>query len=341
MSKYGSISSDSCIRVCELISPDGAMRATITNFGARLLSLQYRDDHGNWHETILKYDQLSHYQTDRYFLGASIGRYAGHIPRACFTLPDEQKICVTANAGLHSLHGGKENFSKKLWDITNASSECVRLMLSSADGEEGYPGNLEAHITYRLLNGGKMEISYSASTDQTTLCALTNHSYFAFGGGTEHDLSEVSLKLSAESFWQNDSDGFPESISACEDTPMDFSKPKLLTEALERLSHEGNSAGFDVCYVITGSGLREMARLESQAAGIGMQVCSDAPCMQLYTSNAPVRLPDGEIRFPAHNAVCLEPKGHPFTGKGLLPPDAVLQPEKTYQTVTQYTFYTL
>jgi aldose 1-epimerase len=129
---------------------------------------------------VLGLEMLDDYLAGHPCFGSIVGRYANRISGAKFTL-DGTEYVLAANSGKNHIHGGRENFEKKVWDATTSSdgnSATLSLTYLSVDGEEGYPGNLSVKVDYVLNNDNELQIHYTATTDKPTVLNLTNHSYF-------------------------------------------------------------------------------------------------------------------------------------------------------------------
>ena len=80
------------------------------------------------------------------YLGACIGRHANRIAEGRFSL-NGVDYQLGRNNGANHLHGGFNGFDKRVWNATE-DGNVLRLSYLSKDGEESYPGNLEAFVDY-------------------------------------------------------------------------------------------------------------------------------------------------------------------------------------------------
>jgi len=156
------------------------MRVSLLNFGGIITEILVPNQKGVLENVVLSYKNISDYEDNPNFFGAIIGRVAGRIQGANFTLNDET-YSLESNEGSHQLHGGSNGFHQVVWDATTfqtANTVGVKLSHTSIDGNGGYPGNISTKVTYTLTNNNEFIIDYSAVTDKTTALTMTNHSLF-------------------------------------------------------------------------------------------------------------------------------------------------------------------
>src|SRR5262245_7980 len=151
----------------------------IMTLGATVTELWVADKDGSLADVCLGFDDLKGYQgKGNPFFGCVVGRYANRIAKGKFTLDDKEYKLATNN-GPNSLHGGNKGFDKAVWKAAETKAPLsVAFTYKSADGEEGYPGNLTTTVTYQLTEDNELKITYKATTDKPTVVNLTNHAYF-------------------------------------------------------------------------------------------------------------------------------------------------------------------
>ena len=190
-----------------LSSPPG-IAAVVSSYGATLVSLLAPDRRGRFADIVLGYDCQADYVAngDMYF-GCIVGRVAQRIRGASFTL-DGVEYRLAANNGRNHLHGGgSRSFDKVNWA---ASARCsptgaeVEFRHRSPHLEEGYPGNVEAVVTYRLTTGGELEIDYAATTNRRTPVSLINHAYWNLAGAGAPTILDHELTIWADSYTPTD-----------------------------------------------------------------------------------------------------------------------------------------
>ncbi len=293
-----------------IVLDNGILRAKVLPYGAILQSLLVPDCRGILRDVVLGCDRPEDYAAEPDYLGAVVGRCANRVAGASFKLGDKTYE-LSRNFGKHHIHGGFCGFSAREWTIVSSSAKSVRLCLLSADGEEGYPGELEVFVTYRLEKKA-LRIEYEALSNQETLCNLTNHSYFNLDGHTGGSVREQYIAIFAERYLPTDDDGVP--IGSPADvvgTPMDLRKPSPIGLHLRDTFWQlAKSRGYDHCYIIDGKEgqLKTAARAGSRRTGITMEMLTDLPGVQFYTGNGLSegrRGKDGAVYGPYHG-FCLE-----------------------------------
>ncbi|HDQ45525.1 MAG TPA: galactose mutarotase [bacterium] len=304
--------------------------AKITNYGGILVSLEVPDRFGKTGNVTLGYPDLAGYQADSFFIGATVGRFANRIAGGRFSLNGET-IQLPQNNGPHHLHGGPQGYYKRVWDAEGfeKNGACgVILTYLSANGEEGYPGNLHVKVVYTLTDQDELRIDYEATTDQPTPVNLTNHAYWNLAGkGTIRD---HTLKLFSSRYLPVDETAIPVGKPApVADTPMDFLTAKAIGRDLAKVP-----GGFDHCYVLDASdqALAPAARLKDPQSGRIMEILTTKPAIQFYSGNFL------EGVFPKHGALCLETQYYPDSPNRPDFPSCILSPGKTYRQTTVHRF---
>lgn len=318
----------------------GDMTLGLTDYGARIVSLEVPDRQGRQANVTLGFDSVEKYVAHKAYFGCTTGRYANRINQGKFTLNGHHYQLATNN-GTSSLHGGNVGFDRHVWQaepFTTANGLGVRFKRRSPDGEEGYPGNLDVTVTY-TLTAGELRIEYAATTDKPTVLNLTNHAYWNLAG-SGNILAHV-LTIPASRFVEVDDQAIPSGrLPEVAGTPLDFNKPTAIGARMAKMK-EGvpPPGGYDHCYVIDGTPgtLRLAARVEDPASGRTMEVLTTEPGVQLYTSNY---LDGGAINggFQQHAALCLETQHFPDSPNQPSFPSTVLNPGQTYRQTTVHRF---
>jgi len=319
------------------------LRVRIMNFGATLVSLEVPDRDGNLADVVLGFDDLEGYLKQATYIGVTVGRYGNRIGNARFTL-DGVEYKLSANHGVHHLHGGQKGFDKVLWhtrEVVAAEDEAwVKLTYLSKDGEEGYPGNLQGTVTYTLTNADELRISYEAETDKKTVVNLTNHSYWNLAGQGSGTILGHELMLYAEKFTLIDTDLIPSGIIASiQDTPLDFTKPRRIGARM----HQSGS-GYDHNLVLSGAegAMKPCARVREPNSGRIMEISTTEPGVQFYTAN----YLDGSVigkkaqAYEKHAGFCLETQHFPDAPNKANFPSTVLEPGARYASTTVHKFST-
>ncbi len=344
---FGSLPSGESVELFTLRNPSG-MEASITNYGARLVSLKVPDRNGNFADVVLGFDSLDGYLKPNPYFGAVVGRYGNRIAHARFVL-DGATYTLAKNDGDNTLHGGLKGFDKVLWTARDASANgvpAVQLTYLSKDGEEGFPGNLNVTVTYTLTPDNALHIDYAATTDKDTVLNITNHSYFNLAGqGSGLILGHV-LTLNASRFTPVDAGLIPTGeLRPVDGTPLDFRKPTPIGERIDSTDPQiVLGKGYDHNFVIDRSapGVALAARVLDPASGRVMEVSTDQPGVQFYTGNfldGSVTGKDGKS-YPRRSALCLETQHFPDSPNQPSFPPVVLHPGDHFQSTTVFHFST-
>lgn len=322
---------------------DRGVTLQATNYGLIITALHVPDRMGRAGNVVLGFDNLPRYLQGHPFFGAIAGRVANRIALGRFSI-DGADYQLATNNGPNHLHGGKVGFDKRLWtptgeQVTDAGAT-VEFTYTSADGEEGYPGNLKCVVTYTLTAANELRIHYRATTDKPTPVNLTNHSYFNLaGGGKIHD---HELRLTADRFTPVGPGLIPTGeLADVRGTALDFTTPRCLGE---RILETGlTPPGYDHNFVLNSGGgtLAPAARVVEPTSGRTLEVLTDQPGVQLYTANFfPVDGIEcaGGVRFGPHGAFCLETQNFPDAVNQPRFPKSVWRPGETYDTTTVFRF---
>lgn len=305
-------------------------RITLLNFGARLtrIELQLPDGIRN---VVLGYEDNAGFLTDPYFMGATVGRYCNRIAGARFNL-DGIDYSLDANEGRNHLHGGAGGFHNRYWSIdADVPDDTGRFQLQSADGDQGYPGTLEASVTYRWTDDRELEIRLEAETDRPTHVNMTNHAYFNLAGGSA-DVLGHRLHVASGQILQVDEDLLPTGdLLDVTGTGLDLSQSAALRDVIgSRHPLVVRTGGIDFNYVLGESGGR--AELESPTGDLCLRMTTTCPGLQVY---------DGQKLgppFAPNRGLCLEPQHFPDTPNQPAFPGTLLAPGERYSQTTRYRF---
>lgn len=325
-----------------LIDNGNGLSAEILSYGGIVKSLYVTDKNGVKTDVVLGRDTLSDYLQNDGYLGALIGRHANRIKNSKFELNGEM-YKVGTNEGNNSLHGGNVGFDQKIWDVNEADGEepSLTLTLLSADGEEGFPGQLKVKVVYRLTKNNALKIEYSAVSNKDTVVNLTNHAYFNLAGHDSGVIDNQILQINSGFYTPNDSECMPTGeVRSVSGTPFDFRVPKAIGQDInadfEQIKMFG---GYDHNFALEGRGYRLAAKAECQSNGISMEVYTNQPAVQLYTSNALTEgiYKDG-ARYGIHQAFCLETQCFPNAMAHSHYPSPILKKGEEYNFTTEYRF---
>ena len=321
------------------------MEVCVTNFGGRIVSIMVPDKDGKMQDVVLGFDKVSDYfpennQTD---FGAAIGRYANRINQGKFTLDGVEYQLPQNNFG-HCLHGGPTGWQYQVYECVEADAQHVKLLRVSPDGDNNFPGEVRAYVTYTLTDSNKLEIAYEATTTAPTVINMTNHSYFNLSGNPVHSITQDILCVNANSYTPVDSTYMTTGeIVPVKNTPFDFTVPTLIKAYIDA-KHEQikNGNGYDHNWVLNTNGdLSKLAALlYSPTSGITMMVYTDEPGIQVYSGNFLDGTVTGKkgITYQQRCGICLETQKYPDTPNKPEWPSAVLRPGETYQSHTTFAF---
>lgn len=319
---------------------------SVMTLGATIRNIWLKDKNGVTADVITGYDRAEDYPVAGGYSGAVVGRVCNRIANARFTLDGEEYV-LYANDGKHQLHGGKEGFCFKVWDAEASEGDepSLKLTYLSPDGEESYPGNLIATATYTLKKDGALAVDFSAVTDKATVVSMTSHAYYNMGGYASGTVDDHVLWVDADCINEIDTELIPTGrFLPVDNTPYDLREPTRLGGVLE--SDEPMIkflGGLDNNYVINNADgkIKKVAYLEDTVSGRYVEVYSDQPCIQIYTSNMidveDVPFKNGVKQYK-HCAVCLETQKMPDSVNHPEFTSVVLRPGERYEAKTVYAF---
>ena len=335
------------------------MEVTVTNFGARVVSIMVPDRKGELKDVVLGYDNVDQYvdaENSPSDYGASIGRYANRISNHSFTI-DKETYTLVANDGENCLHGGPTGWQYQVYEAEQVDDQTLKLTIVSPDGDNGFPGEVTAITTYTLKDDNTLDITWEATTTKETVINQTNHSYFNLNGNPSTVGTNMLLSVNADYFTPSDIYYIPTGkIVPVEGTPFDFREPKLLSEVINDTTFEQikNATGIDHNFCLntynhetnTGDDTQVAASLYSPETGILLEVFTNEPGIQVYSGNFQGVGRDADIlrkhglKYPKHVSVCLETQKYPDSpnkaGKGW--PSANLKPGEKYFSHCAYKF---
>jgi aldose 1-epimerase len=320
------------------------MEVCVTNFGGRIVSVMVPDRQGAMRDVVLGFDNIEDYINTNNNFGAAIGRYGNRIGQGKITLNGET-IQLPRNNNGHCLHGGPNGWHTKAFGANQTGGNSLELTLLSPDGDENFPGNVNAKITYTLTDDNAIDIKYSATTDKTTVVNLTNHSYFNLSGDPSKAATDHIMWLGADNFTPVDNTLITTGeILPVAGTPMDFTTPKEIGRDIDKYDYEQlkNGRGYDHNWVLNAAGdiSQVSARLASPASGIVMEMYTSEPGVQVYTGNFldGSAIGKGGMAYPFRASVCLETQKYPDSPNKPEWPSAILEPGQTYHSECIYKF---
>jgi len=309
------------------------LKVQLTDRGAALVALICPDRSGHSANVVVSGTSPDVYFQNPSYLGATVGRYANRIGQGRFWL-DGKEYLLDLNNGPNHLHGGLKGLMRRQWDFT-LGDDSVTFRTISPDGEDGYPGNLDVSVTYRL-NQHILSIDYTARTDAPTVVNLTNHSYWNMAGSGS--IQDDELEVFADKYLEVDSNILPTGlIQDVAGSPLDFRTARRIGDTLSQMG-----SGFDHCFVVRDwdGTVRPVARVADVKCGRVMEVHSTAPGVQLYTANHFDGSPECG-GFRQHEALCLECQHFPDSPNEMEFPSTALRPGEEYRQTTEHRFFTI
>lgn len=343
---FGTMPDGQVVHLYTLVNARG-MKVAITNYGARVVSIDVPDRHGKMADVVLGFDNLKGYLGNDPYFGAIVGRYGNRIAKGEFKL-DGKEYHLFINNGPNSLHGGKVGFDKKVWTAHELPGPHPALELTylSKNGEEGYPGDLHVKVVYTLESDDALRLDYTATTDKDTVLNLTNHSYFNLSGaGSGSILNEIAM-INADYFTPTDDTQIPTGkIQSVKGTPFDFRKPTPIGARIDENNQQLKFAhGYDDNWVINrkGPGLVLAARVVDPASGRVLTCYTTEPGLQFYTANyldGTIHGKGGKV-YAYRSAFTLETQHYPDSPNHPNFPTTELKPGQTYRQTTIFKFST-
>ena len=325
---------------------DAGMEVSVTNFGGRIVSIMVPDRDGVMRDVVLGFDKLEDYfpENNSSDFGAAIGRYANRIDQGRITIDGVTTQLPQNNFG-HCLHGGPTGWQYQTYDVIEADDSHIKLQIVSPDGDNNFPGNVTATVTYTLTPEGAIDIAYEATTDAPTVINMTNHSYFNLSGDpANHSIVDDILYINASCFTPVDDTYMTTGeIVPVAGTPFDFTTPHAISDGVTADDEQiRNGNGYDHNWVLDtkGDDTQVAAELWCPATGIDLKVYTDEPGIQVYSGNFLDGTVAGKngIAYPQRSAICLETQHYPDSPNKPLWPSVVLRPGDKYHSHCIFAF---
>ncbi|MBN2167531.1 MAG: galactose mutarotase [Marinilabiliaceae bacterium] len=321
----------------------GFITLQVMNYGATITAIEMPDRRKQVNNIVAGFSSFDEYMKPHPYMGAVIGRFSNRITGGQFNLSGNN-YQLSINDFPNHLHGGINGFDKKVWQPvaeTIGDDHCsLSLTTFSNDGEEGYPGNLNVTVVFTLTNCNEIEIAYKASTDKATPLSLTNHSYFNLSGFVKPTIKDHELTINSTYYNEkNENNTSTGKLLMCAGTPHDFRQAKKIGSDIGQLHRD---MGYDHNHVIDGfgQGVQPVAKLTDDFSGRVLEVQSDMPGVQVYTSNWWDGSLTGSQGVPyiKHGAIALETQQLPDAPNHAAFPDSILRPGDDFSSRTIYKF---
>lgn len=323
------------------------MEVCITNYGGRIVSVMVPDRDGVMRDVVLGFDSVQAYfpQNNATDFGAAIGRYANRIGHGIIVV-DGDTVQLPVNNFGHTLHGGPMGWQYKVYEVKESNDSTLVLAMDSPDGDNGFPGNVKAEVTYRLTPDNSIDISYTATTDKKTPVNLTNHSYFNLNGDPSRDILDNCIYINADSITPVDSTFMTTGVIApVEGTAMDFRSRHAIGDGYGDSIADQQviyGKGYDHNWVLNTAGDINAVATEmySPETGITLTVYTDEPGIQFYAGNFLDGTVTGKnaVTYVRNSGVALETQHYPDTPNKPQWPSAWLEPGQVYSSHCIYKF---
>ena len=318
----------------------------VTNYGGSLVAIMVPDKDGQVANVIQGHDNIQDaINSPEPFLSTLVGRYGNRIAKGKFTL-EGKEYSLSINNGPNHLHGGPTGFHARVWDAEQLSENSLKLHYLSADGEEGFPGNLDMTVVYTFTDDNELVIDYTGTTDKTTVVNMTNHGFFSLTGiaNPTPTIEDLECEINADYYVPIDDTSIPTGeIESVKGTPFDFTTPHAVGERIDADHIQTKrGAGYDHCFVLNKKQPGELtfaARVVEPKSGRTMEVYTTEPGVQVYTDNwADGYKGQHGATFPRRSAICFEAQHFPDSPNHPYFPSVVLKPGEVYTQKTIYKF---
>ena len=326
---------------------NGFLTMQVTNYGGRVVALWMPDNRDSYEDIVLGYDHIDKYlnNSGERYLGAVVGRCANRISNASFTL-NGMEYQLPKNDGENTLHGGLIGADKHVWDVTSVNDSLIQMHTVFADGEDGFPGNLDVTMSYMLTHDNQFQIRYSATTDKATLCNFSHHSFFNLKGEGRGTILDHELQINSRYMTTINDKLVPDGkYSGVKNTPFDFREKHAIGDNIAADDEQlRNAKGYDHNWIIDKNDPKSYtwdATLFDPASGREMQVWSDQVGMQFYSGNFFNGKEKGKCGKPLNfrEGLALETQYFPDAiNHESLSPMPILRPGEEYHQLCIYKF---
>lgn len=266
------------VHAYDITGPRG-ISARVLSYGAMLASLKAPDAAGKLADITLGFADIDGYLADPIKVGALCGRVVNRIRKGRFSIRGRE-YQLALNNGANHIHGGPQGFDRQHWQArVDEAANAVTFTRLSPDGEEGYPGNLTASVTYTITPDGELALAMQAHTDATTIVNMANHAYWNLAGHDSGSVLGHRLMIDAERYTPLDGELLPTGeMAEVAGTPFDFRKSRRISENMPQ-------AGYDINFWLNerGGQMHLACRLEHAESGRALELLTDQPGLQIYT----------------------------------------------------------
>jgi len=322
---------------------DNGMKVSFLNFGGIITDISVPNRNNQLENVVLGYKDYADYEDNPNFFGAIIGRVAGRIQDASFTILD-QTYTLAANEGGHHLHGGDGGFHQVIWQASPFQTDDtvgVKLSHRSLNGEGGYPGTIEVSVTYTLTTNNELILDYSGTSDISTVLTMTNHSYFNLSGNLATTIHNHHVTIESDEFIELDTELIPTGKKInVENTPFDFRNGREIIDGINSVSAQNRVAnhGYDHYFILNQTQQQDI-HVKEDTSGRVMTIQTNQPGVVMYTSN---NLDEGlnltEGKSKPYLGVCFETQASPASLHHEGFPPVILEANELYDKQTVFSF---
>lgn len=348
---FGKIEKTGEVATLYTITNKNGASVNLSTFGATITGIKVPDKDGKLIDVTQGYNSVTPYEKSPVgHAGGTIGPCANKINQGKFNINgNEYQVECNKDGGKTHSHGGNDGLDVKNWKAKQLR-DGVEFTYTQKDMENGYPGNVKYHVTYRFDNNNKLHIQYKVTTDKDTLVNLTNHTYFNLDGAEnteENAVLDHFVKLpNSSAITPTNEIAIPTGdFMPVKDTPFDFNTSKRIGDVINEENEQLKFAkGFDHNYCVDsydGKTMVDVAEVESKKTGIKLIVSTNLPGFQFYTANnlGKAAQPAGKNgkKYEKRSGLCIEPQFYPnaintpsFAEKGILKAGETYKKEITY-----------
>ena len=338
-STFGQLPNGTEVTKYTLIGKNG-LTVGVLDYGATLQAIEFAGK-----DVLLGYENAADYVlAGGYYMGATVGRYANRIDGGKFTLNGIDYQVTLNERGINQLHGGEIGFDEKMWnmEIVDADTPTLKATAFSADGEEGFPGNMNISVTFTVTDDNALSIHYAATSDKDTVANFTNHAYFNLNGFDGGDILDTEVTMDAYAYTPVNENLIPTGeIVPVDGTPFDMRQGAVLGDViLSKYPAISACGGLDHNFVIADKAgeLRRAMYAKSPKSGIAVTCLTDLPGIQIFTANG-LKMPFGKGGpMSTYQGFCMETQLFPDTPNHPNFPSCLLKAGETFETTTVYRF---
>ncbi len=347
---FGTLSNGEEAKIYHIVNSRGASM-DVTDFGCRIVRICMPDRNGDLDDVVVGPGKLEDFEKGDRFFGCVIGRYGNRIDNAAFSIDgNEYKVVANESFDGHPVqcHGGIKGFDRFIWEgtpLTEDGRSGVRFQRLSPDGEEGFPGNMDAYVTYWLTDDNKVILEYEATSDKATVVNLSNHTYFNLKGSRGGYVMDHLLQVDADTCVQNNTHFCPDLLLPVDGSPFDFRTPQRLDYRIDMPNrHLEIMHGMSACWVVKDwdGSVKKVADLYEPDSGRGIVTWTTEPALLTFTGRtfSEAKYPYGKYgAIEKFGGMLLETIHFPDSPNQERFPSTVLRPGEKYYSRTEYHFY--